>query len=68
MNTLRLREGINQSQFEKRTGLAFEEIAKRVESQIEKGLMQIVEVDDELSISATSNGYRFLNSVLGGFL
>ena len=68
MNTLRLREGFNQSQFEKRTGLAFEEIAKRVESQIEKGLMQIVEVDDELSISATSNGYRFLNSVLGGFL
>ena len=68
MNTLRLREGFNQSQFEKRTGLAFEEIAKRVESQIKKGLMQIVEVDDELSISATSNGYRFLNSVLGGFL
>ena len=68
MNTLRLKEGFNQSQFESRTGLAFEEITKRVESQIEKGLMQIVEVDDELSISATSNGYRFLNSVLEGFL
>ena len=68
MNTLRLKEGFNQSQFESRTGLAFEEITKRVESQIEKGLMQIVEVDDEINISATSNGYRFLNSVLEGFL
>ena len=68
MNALRLREGFNQSQFEKRTGLPFEIIAKAVESQIEKGLMQIVEIDDEISISTTSNGYRFLNDVLEEFL
>ena len=68
MNALRLREGFNQSQFEKRTGLPFDKITKAVESQIEKGLMQIVEIDDEISISTTSNGYRFLNDVLEEFL
>ncbi|NKB34528.1 MAG: radical SAM family heme chaperone HemW [Pseudomonadales bacterium] len=68
MNALRLRRGFSKKQFESRTGLPFGEIAKRVESQVENGLMQMEEVDDELLISTTATGYRFLNSVLEEFL
>jgi putative oxygen-independent coproporphyrinogen III oxidase len=68
MNALRLREGFSQGQYESRTGLSFSGISKGVEYQIEKGLMQRVEVNGEATFSTTATGYRFLNSVLEGFL
>jgi len=68
MNALRLKDGFNQIQFESRTGLAFSVISKRVECQIENGLMQCTEKDGEEFFSTTTTGYRFLNSVLEEFL
>ena len=68
MNALRLKDGFNQIQFESRTGLAFSVISKRVEYQIENGLMQRTEKDGEEFFSTTTTGYRFLNSVLEEFL
>lgn len=68
MNALRLRSGFRRTQFESRTGLGFDEIVKRVESLVERELMQIKNIDGDSVISATPKGYRFLNSVIGEFL
>lgn len=68
MNALRLRDGFSQRQFESRTGLGFDEIAKRVESLVCRDLMQMTEVENDILISASGTGYLFLNSIIGEFL
>lgn len=68
MNSLRLRAGFSRAQFESRTGLGFDEIVKRVESLVERELIQMKNVERDIFISATPRGYRFLNSVIEEFL
>lgn len=68
MNALRLRAGFTIEEYEKRTGLEFEQILKKVESLVEKGLMQLDKSDRNFRVSTTDSGYRFLNSVLEEFL
>lgn len=64
LNALRLRDGFTREQFEQRTGLAFSEIAKQVESLQQRQLLQV----DGNRISTTDTGYQFLNSVLEAFV
>lgn len=68
MNALRLRTGFTVQEYENRTGLEFEQILKKVESLVEKGLMQLDKADRNSRVSTTDTGYRFLNSVLEEFL
>lgn len=64
MNALRLREGFTVRQYEERTGLPFDPLAKRVEFLQQHQLL--VRIDDR--ITTTDKGYQLLNSVLETFL
>lgn len=64
LNALRLREGFTPEQFEQRTGLAFSQIAKQVDSLQQRQLLHM----DDNRILTTDTGYQFLNSVLEAFV
>ena len=64
LNSLRLRAGFTQAQFEARTGLAFSSIGKRVEYLREQGLLDA----DPARITTSERGYQLLNSVLEEFM
>ena len=68
MNALRLRRGFSRHLFEKRTGIEFGEISKRLTTLIENELNQIKNINGESFYSATRTGYRFLDTLLGEFL
>lgn len=63
LNALRLRRGFSPALFESRTGLAFEQIAKRVEYLQSR---QLLDASDEV-VRTTDRGYQLLNTVLGEF-
>ena len=64
LNSLRLTEGFNVSDFEKRTGVAFSSIAKQVEYLSAQELLAV----SDNTVKTTARGYRVLNSVLEEFL
>lgn len=64
LNALRLRHGFDVSLFEKRTGVTFSEIEKKVESLVSQGLLVL----ESGRLSTTDRGYRVLNSILEEFL
>jgi oxygen-independent coproporphyrinogen-3 oxidase len=64
LNQLRLRRGVNISQFEPRTGVPWRRVAERVRQAVERGLLE--ERDDMLLHSET--GWRFNNEVQAVFL
>ena len=68
MNALRLRRGFSRHLFEKRTGIEFGEISKKLTTLIENELIQITNINGESFYSATRTGYRFLDTLLGEFL
>ncbi|PCH62213.1 MAG: YggW family oxidoreductase [SAR86 cluster bacterium] len=64
MNGLRLKQGFSITSLETRTGIAFREIEKQVESLIQQDLL----VRREDTLAATDKGYLFIDSVLQKFL
>lgn len=64
LNGLRLKQGFTSTLFERRTGLPFSTIGKRVEYLVNQGLL----ARDELLIQPTDKGYELLNSVLEEFI
>lgn len=64
LNALRLRHGFDVSLFEKRTGVTFSEIGKKVELLVSQGLLVL----ESGRLSTTERGYRVLNSILEEFL
>jgi oxygen-independent coproporphyrinogen-3 oxidase len=64
LNALRIKQGFTIEQFEKRTGVPFSTIRKKVECCVSKNLM-LIRGDQ---ITTTEDGYRLLNSVLEEFL
>ncbi len=63
MNALRLNQGFQLSQFEKRSGLAQTTISKKLNTLIQRGLL--MQTDE--SVFPTALGRRFLNSLLEEF-
>lgn len=63
LNALRLREGVASELFAARTGIAFDEIAKRVEYLQSRDLLDT----SGDRIRTTARGYQLLNTVLGEF-
>ena len=63
LNTMRLTEGVPAEQFELRTGLALEEIARPLARARELGLM----LDDPRRLQPSPMGLRFLNDLLALF-
>ena len=66
LNALRLRRGFRQAEFEKRTGVPFSTIAKKVEFLSNSGMLTLDKTDSR--VRATNKGYQLLNSVLVEFL
>ena len=64
LNQLRLRGGVRVSQFEPRTGVAWEDVTKRVRVAIEKGLLK----EENGILVPTSLGWRFNNEIQALFL
>ncbi len=64
LNALRLRTGFSTELFERRTGISFSTIGKRVEYLVNQGLL----VWQEAHIAPTDKGYELLNSVLEEFV
>jgi len=64
LNGLRLKQGFSESLFSRRTGLPFDQIAKQVESLINRGLLQ----RQQGNIRCSDHGYRLLNTVLEEFI
>ena len=64
LNQLRLRRGVNISQFEPRTGVPWRRVAERVQQAVGKGLLE--ERDGRLL--HTETGWRFCNEVQAVFL
>ena len=64
LNALRLRHGFEVSLFEKRTGVTFSEIEKKVDLMVSQGLLVL----ESGRLSTTERGYRVLNSILEEFL
>jgi putative oxygen-independent coproporphyrinogen III oxidase len=64
LNQFRLRDGVQKSQLEPRAGVAWSEVAARVEAAIEKGLLR----DDNELLSPTDLGWRFSNEIQAIFL
>lgn len=63
MNALRLFHGVDKSLFNKRTGLAYDQIEQKVESLVAKGLLE-----SGHKLKTTSQGQLFLNELLERFL
>lgn len=64
LNALRLRRGFDIALLEKRTGVTFSEIAKKVEYLSSQGLLVL----ESGRLSTTDRGFRMLNSILEEFL
>jgi len=64
LNVLRLHEGFTAAQFEARTGLAFGQVEKQVESLISKQLLH----RNRDRFQPTEKGRQFLNTMLEAFL
>ncbi len=64
LNTLRLHEGFSADQFEARTGLAFGQVEKQVESLVSKALL----ARQANHFQPTAQGRQFLNTMLEAFL
>ena len=64
LNQLRLRKGVRKSQFMPRTGLAWETVLERVDTAIEKGLLE----DRGEHLAPTATGWRFVNDIQALFL
>ena len=64
LNQLRLREGVNKSQLEPRTGVAWEKVETRVQIAVVKGLLK----DENGVLSPTELGWRFSNEIQALFL
>ena len=70
LNTLRLKQGFNKALFERRTGLAFNDIAANIEQAINKGLLHKTTSAKDTSdnYSASKQGWHFLNDLIEIFL
>lgn len=64
MNALRLRDGFPIPLFEQRTGVAFDNITKQLESLHKKGLVEL----GENRVRASTKGFHLLDSILQEFL
>ena len=64
MNALRLEDGFAITDFEKRTGVTFSSIAKKVEYLTSQNLLRA----DRNRVTTTERGFRVLNSLLEEFL
>ena len=64
LNQLRLRDGVSKDQLEPRAGVAWNEVATRVNGAIEKGLLR----DENGVLSPTELGWRFTNEIQAVFL
>jgi oxygen-independent coproporphyrinogen-3 oxidase len=64
LNQLRLRDGVSKKQFQPRTGVAWSEVADRVQLAIDKGLLK----DENELLSPTELGWRFSNEIQAIFL
>ena len=64
LNQLRLRDGVLKDQLEPRAGVAWNEVATRVNGAIEKGLLR----DENGVLSPTELGWRFTNEIQAVFL
>jgi len=64
LNQLRLRDGVLKDQLEPRAGVAWEEVAARVNGAIEKGWLN----DENGTLSPTELGWRFSNEIQAVFL
>jgi oxygen-independent coproporphyrinogen-3 oxidase len=64
LNQLRLRRGVRKSQFEARTGLAWEVVAQRVGQLRERGLLR----EEHDCLVPTELGWRFSNDAQALFL
>ena len=64
INTLRLVDGMPQADFEAATGLPYSDIKPTVDSQIERGLLQI----HSGRLSTTPQGFLYLNDILAEWL
>ncbi len=64
LNQLRLRSGVRKSQFQPRTGVAWSEVSGRVQTAVEKGLLE----DKNDLLTQTDLGWRFNNEIQALFL
>jgi oxygen-independent coproporphyrinogen-3 oxidase len=64
LNQLRLRGGVRKSQFEPRTGVAWNDVSGPVGQAIEKGLLK----EENGVLAPTSLGWRFSNEIQALFL
>jgi len=64
LNQLRLRDGVLKDQLETRAGVAWNEVAARVNVAVEKGLLK----DENGVLSPTELGWRFSNEIQAVFL
>ena len=64
MNALRLQQGFSEALFEERTGQSINVLADRIDSCVDKGLLE----SRHHHVNATALGRRFLNDVLASFL
>lgn len=64
LNQLRLRAGVRKSQFLPRTGLDWGQVRERIETAVEKGLLE----DRGECLVHTETGWRFINEIQAGFL
>jgi putative oxygen-independent coproporphyrinogen III oxidase len=64
LNQLRLRDGVQKSQLQPRTGVAWSEVSGRVQIAVEKGLLR----DQNGILSPTELGWRFSNEIQALFL
>jgi oxygen-independent coproporphyrinogen-3 oxidase len=64
LNQLRLRRGVRKSQFEPRTGLAWELVAQRVGQLLDRGLLS----EQQDWLVPTELGWRFSNESQAVFL
>jgi len=64
LNQLRLRDGVLKNQLEPRTGVAWSEVAARVDCAVEKGLLK----EENGLLRPTGLGWRFSNEIQAIFL
>jgi oxygen-independent coproporphyrinogen-3 oxidase len=64
LNQLRLRDGVHKKQFGPRTGLPWSEVAGRVASLIDRGLLE----EQAERLVPTETGWRFVNDLQSVFL
>ncbi len=64
LNALRLKQGVERTLFEQRTGLSLDSIAQPLQAVMDKGLLN----KDPQRLSTSDLGWRFLNEVTSVFL